>query len=1001
MGSSRTSRNDKSRYLKSFVIGLVFGLIAGWRTYSLGSPEAMSEPVKLATESLVAWIKAAAAMVGLPAWADGPINFVFGPALPFTAGVFVICAVTEALRAKKLFGRPPIDHIWPNPPDFLDPKLEREGIARYRPLAAGAPFLERKDELARLQRFAGDDDGPPAKFIFITGREGVGKTRLALECLKSLNTFGWDVGVLDPWTKPLDIRHASFRRKTALLIDDPGSIENFWSLLDEFAQKKSKIRVLLASQIRPVDPIDVDARKRIANSEVPVLRISGLSYAALNELAPDLPERARIDARGCPLWVLLKAEDLVELERRVGLREHTVEKGHLSRVLALSALAGPIPRSALRKTLGIYISTTHLKPLFEDVDPRTLEVTLPTFRPDVFADEIVLRDAASYSDDDNADFFVAAVKLNAAAVEYRLASLWRRGARKDERQATARDLLQRVFDEHAPQRVEVLRARARQLVNETSKELRRAKNREYELGSLTHALDELADLADTRPFDRDIRLCEAEGGVGAILRYGEARDFAALERWGARLIALAEDPQFRDDHDIRLQEAKGAFNAIHRYGEARDFAALERWGARLIALAEHPAFRNDHDIRLQEAWCAVNAIHRYGEARDFAALERWGARLIALAEHPAFRDDHDIRLREAEGAINAIHRYGAAGDFAALERWGARLIALAEDPEFRDDHDIRLCEAEGANNAINLCGEARDFAALERWGARLIALAEDPEFRDERDIRLREACGAVNAINRYGAARDFLALEFWGVRLIALAQNPAFRDDLDIRRQQAMGAVNATNWYGAAREFAALERWGAHLIALAEDPAFRHDHDIRLQEAKGAFNAINWYGDARDFAALERWGARLITLAEDPEFRDDNDIRLEEAKGAVNSSYRYGEARDFIASELWGARLIALAEHPAFRDDHDIRRQEAMGAVNAIRCYGNAGASFESKRHAWWLRLANVARAFPGSKGIQNLANRCDLTFAAQGAKGWPYGAPQPSNSTKNLKLRG
>ncbi len=218
---------------------------------------------------------------------------------------------------------------------------------------------------------------------------------------------------------------------------------------------------------------------------------------------------------------MLKPEDWAELERRVGLWEESAEKSHLSRVLALAALAGPIPRRAVRQTLGVFVSTPHLEPLFEDVDRKTLDAVLPAFRPDVFADEFVLRDAANYPDGDNAEFFAAAIGLNAAAVEYRLASLWRRGVCKDEREARARDLLQRVFDEHAPQRVEALRERAGQLVNEFSKEVFDEKNAKTtgmrELVSLTHALDELADLADRRPFDPEIRLREAGGAVLAMI----------------------------------------------------------------------------------------------------------------------------------------------------------------------------------------------------------------------------------------------------------------------------------------------------------------------------------------------------------------------------------------------------------------------------------------------------------------------------------------------------
>ena len=154
-------------------------------------------------------------------------------------------------------------------------------------------------------------------------------------------------------------------------------------------------------------------------------------------------------------------------------------------------------------------------------------------------------------------------------------------------------------------------------------------------------------------------------------------------------------------------------------------------------------------------------------------------------------------------------------------------------------------------------------------------------------------------------------------------------------------------------------------------------------------------GQAQDFVALERWGTRLIAIAENPAFRDDHDIRLQEAKGAVNAISVYGEPRDFVALERLGARLIALAENPAFSDNPDIQLREAAGAINAILGYGRADPSFESKRHAWWLRLAKVAREFPGHAGIQDIASRCGLTFVAQAAKGWPYGAPSEQRRQK------
>jgi hypothetical protein len=165
--------------------------------------------------------------------------------------------------------------------------------------------------------------------------------------------------------------------------------------------------------------------------------------------------------------------------------------------------------------------------------------------------------------------------------------------------------------------------------------------------------------------------------------YVSAGQFAGLERWGARLIALSEMPAFRDNRDIRLHEANGVVKAMTAYGIAGQFAELERWGARLIVLCEMPVFRDDRDIRLAEARGAFNAITTCGTAHQFDAMERWGARLIALCEMPAFRDDRDIRLHEAKGAANAILYYSKSSPEpdrgAARSRWFARAAGAARD----------------------------------------------------------------------------------------------------------------------------------------------------------------------------------------------------------------------------------------------------------------------------------------------------------------------------------
>ena len=126
----------------------------------------------------------------------------------------------------------------------------------------------------------------------------------------------------------------------------------------------------------------------------------------------------------------------------------------------------------------------------------------------------------------------------------------------------------------------------------------------------------------------------------------------------------------------------GAVNAISRYGSAGRFDDLERWGGRLIRLAEAPAFAADREIRLREAMGAVNAISDYGNAGRFDDLERWGGRLIRLAEAPAFAADREIRLQEAGGANNALNALILHGRYSgsdARTKWRNRLAAIARD----------------------------------------------------------------------------------------------------------------------------------------------------------------------------------------------------------------------------------------------------------------------------------------------------------------------------------
>ncbi len=163
---------------------------------------------------------------------------------------------------------------------------------------------------------------------------------------------------------------------------------------------------------------------------------------------------------------------------------------------------------------------------------------------------------------------------------------------------------------------------------------------------------------------------------------------------------------------------------------------------------------------------------------------------------------------------------------------------------------------------------------------------------------------------------------------------------------------------------------------------------MRIEEAKGAVNAIGRYGTAQRFADLGRWGARLIALAEDPRFVADWEVRVHEAMGARNAIIRYGEAQRFDDVERWGARIVALAEDSRFVDDPKIWAQIAKASRNAVVVLGQAGFDWEPRRLQYYALLALAARRFPGEATVQAAANGFDLTYAAQAARGWPYGEP-------------
>ncbi|TFF20842.1 ATP-binding protein [Jiella endophytica] len=913
------------------------------------------------------------------------LDWTFGPALAEAAGLITFTAAVAFLYYPP--GRRGVDFMWPSAPDVLDNNLDFDSLRDIREDAGGTPFLERSEELRTLRLFAGANKHGGPIFMSVTGQEGIGKTRLGLEWLRYLKKQGWDVGRLEVQVSALDIRRAKFRRRTAILIDEPNRIVGFWELLDALLAKPQGICILLSDQFvskRP-DDLSPSAIQRIDKALWGALRLEKLTETSLSILAPHLSSRALREADGRPLYALLGENPRGELARRAAKRVRLAAEHGAERILLIAALAAPISHQQNRAFGGPRVAAKTLQHLFEGEDRTTLKQQLPVLAPEMFADEIVLQIAVEEVEVDLRALVEVAILVNPAAVERRLGSLWTRRVLSEEA-AEVRRSLQAVLDANQAERVSNLHQEAERLC----KSIRRFREDEdgpREFDDLRRDMTRLNELAAMRPFDPAIRLHAIESAARTIQCYAEAGRFAELEHWANLLIARSEDTFFQDDLIARRAEANVAGVAVTSYGAAGRFDDLERWGTHLIALAENPIIRNDFAIRHAAAIAAVNSLFAYRATERVDDIERWDGRLAKIAEDVSFENNLEMKRLEAAGALNAMEAYGTAGRFADLERRATFLTALAESPYLRSDPEIRRIEAKAAVNAIEAYGRAQRFADLEQWAMRHTALIDELVFlRNDIDIRWTEANVALSALTHYGKARCFGDVERWAARLIALTEDAQFRHDPLIGFVKAKGASNALSLYGDVGRFVDLERWGTILIALFEEPAFNHDFTIRQMEAEAAVNALSDYGKAGRFEDMERWGARLIALINDPAFHDASEIWLQMVKGAYAAQTWYGLSRRLEDMERWGARLISATSVHLLRTNHLGRLKEAESAANAIYFYKTAGRVDCNEINIWRERLSSISRNFPEVGAIQEVAARHGLGYVNQSLVSWPHG---------------
>lgn len=341
-------------------------------------------------------IQSTLTVLGLKNWFQAGHDWLLGPALSLTAGAVGGAKIAIGL-AIPISGRPIVDFALPAAPSILDPNVVDIKADKLSALGQATKFIDRDDEVRALLRFAGEPLGAPT-FMVLSGREGVGKSRLGIEALRRLNALGWDVGILRADTTVPDISRCHFRRKSILLIDNASVHKDVWMLIDALLQKKRRPRIIIADQSEPSRPsrLGQDATKRIDVAEREALRLEGLTPSALVQIARDVSPSVRENADGRPLYVLLGDDPAGEIVRRADQRLELANSDDERRLLELAALAGPFSVKDLRRRSGFngVERINRLERLFEGENREFLKRTIPPIRPQPIADALLLSYAA-------------------------------------------------------------------------------------------------------------------------------------------------------------------------------------------------------------------------------------------------------------------------------------------------------------------------------------------------------------------------------------------------------------------------------------------------------------------------------------------------------------------------------------------------------------------------------------------------------------------------------
>lgn len=883
-------------------------------------------------------------------------DWLLGPALPLTAGMVAAAKAGVVLCTPR--NRPLVDRIWPSAPDVLDPRLEINGARRSDAFAPDTPYVGREDELRHLMAFAGKRAGIRPVFMSLWGREGVGKTRIGLEWLKTLRSQGWDVGLLDVSASAADIRRAKFRRHTAVLIDEPSRREDLWQVLFALMSQEQRIRVLLTDQSRITVPrgLSDELRDKLSDCHHGHLRLRRMPDEEMLVLAPDLDLDAAKDADGRPLYALLGKNAAREISRRVATRLDHAQTERDQRALFLGALIGPVAHEKRSSVADTEVPITRLETLFEGEDRNVLKKTLPAIVPDVFADELVWQFAEERTDADLMSLVRDAIPINATGFERRLASLWRRGDQQGRREEI-RHKMQLDFDRLFPNRHSELKTKAEDLLQQLNSAI--ISTHELNADSVDDfedTLEEVRQLVEARSFDSNLQGVGAQAEAAAMRLFITTGQFDLFSEATDRLFGLL--PGLSGNVEAARAVGAAFFDVCVYYAKEQNPEGFERWAAHLKALCS----QWEMDETIQEMFAAIIhvASSLLGRMRRFEESERWIALLKPLQE--AFPDSGVIQHVETVITQDNVGYYGFAQRFDDAERWADRLMQKVEDC------GCEACQsnaAVGAVNALQAYGAVENFAGVERWGEVLWKIHGDANDKTRFDTSVIEA--TAYALSAYASEERFTDLERW---VSKLESSVDVQDGSPSAQRLYVSVVReVAKAYGNAKRFDDLARWAERLLPFTS--AVRDDALLPKRVATAFRTVIHEYGVAEQTRAVEFWGDKLMDLAK--ALPDDTEIAADLAGAVACALYHYGQRQCFDHVESWSRRLEDI--RGLYGQNPKVVEEIASAAGRAIDAFGKGGDQYAQQRALWWEALDDIVQKFFYLEEVQDLAAHYGMTY--------------------------